>query len=426
MMALKRRAAELKKFRKDLADIADKDKQDVHLSWLFHLAPKLESKAKRAAVHVAKYDSSSSSDHAKSDSEANAPPADVFATSSSGYEEQKAAVFKTSSDEEVMRGPLSQPRGVSQPRGKAPYKERNSRYAISILGHSVCFMAAKALIGVGLSRLKRINAGDGDARKVRKPRGPEGAPLKSDSAFMSSLTFLWRTYHHVAEGLPDRFSFAKNDAHTAVIGTAGDGRPQGKVEAAGSNDADDDEVDAVAEAEHEDRIIAAAASNLTASRIPDEAAIVGPGTFKGPMRYLPPCKRIHLWWEYAALQAKEGSTTASYSTFRRAFNSLNKAGVLRIRKIGSHAVCTMCQGFKSELRRATISIAQREQTMELYAQHLVDQWSDRQVYDHMQDLSRTCMHMVRNGNNFGATLLSSSVLTVIVDGMDQAKFRIPR
>jgi hypothetical protein len=64
--------------------------------------------------------------------------------------------------------------------------------------------------------------------------------------------------------------------------------------------------------------------------------------------------------------------------------------------------------------------------MELYAQHLVDQWSDRQVYDHMQDLSRTCMRMVRNGNNFGATLLSSPVLTVIVDGMDQAKFRVPR
>jgi hypothetical protein len=190
MMALKRRAAELKKFRKDLADIADKDKQDVHLSWLFHLAPKLESKAKRATAHVAKYDTSSSSDHAKSDSEANAPPADVYATSSSGYEEPKAAVFKTSSDEEVMPGPLSQPRGVNQPRGKAPHKERNSTYAIIILGHSVCFMAAKALIGVGLSRLKRINAGDGDARKVRKPRGPEGAPLKSDSAFMSSLTFL--------------------------------------------------------------------------------------------------------------------------------------------------------------------------------------------------------------------------------------------
>jgi hypothetical protein len=36
------------------------------------------------------------------------------------------------------------------------------------------------------------------------------------------------------------------------------------------------------------------------------------------------------------------------------------------------------------------------------------------------------MRLLREGNNFAASLLSSSVLTVIVDGMDQAKFRVPR
>ena len=44
----------------------------------------------------------------------------------------------------------------------------------------------------------------------------------------------------------------------------------------------------------------------------------------------------------------------------------------------------------------------------------------------MQDLARSCVSAMREGYKWQASSLSTSVLTVIADGTDQAKFRVPR
>jgi hypothetical protein len=55
-----------------------------------------------------------------------------------------------------------------------------------------------------------------------------------------------------------------------------------------------------------------------------------------------------------------------------------------------------------------------------YLQHLIDQWSDRQIYWHARSLSQ------RIAQNAVVSSLTQSMLCVMADGMDQGKFRIPR
>ena len=100
--------------------------------------------------------------------------------------------------------------------------------------------------------------------------------------------------------------------------------------------------------------------------------------------------------------------------------------MLRIRKTGCHAKCTECELYKRDLRSGALSLSARAQTMDRYTAHIVQQWLDRQVYENMQDLSRSCFSALRQGYMWQASALASSVLSVIEDGMDQAKFRVPR
>ena len=191
--------------------------------------------------------------------------------------------------------------------------------------------------------------------------------------------------------------------------------------------ADDSEEEDVADAkEREERCILAASAAVSMRGGPEAAAVLGPGTFAGPMRYLPPGKVIHTWWEYRALQSHNGKEVSSYNTFRKVFNLLKKCHVMKFRTRGQHAVCCICTAFKKELRQGRMTPTARAQTLERYSKHLVSQWMDRQVYDHMQDMSMTCSHALSEGQRWASTMLSRSVLCISVDGMDQAKFRVPR
>jgi hypothetical protein len=69
---------------------------------------------------------------------------------------------------------------------------RNIRYAIYVLGTPVCMKAAMCIIGIGSPRLNRVRRGEVDGRCLLTVRGPDGMPLKADSALSSCLTFLWR------------------------------------------------------------------------------------------------------------------------------------------------------------------------------------------------------------------------------------------
>lgn len=75
-----------------------------------------------------------------------------------------------------------------------------------------------------------------------------------------------------------------------------------------------------------------------------------------------------------------------------------------------HAVCGVCIKHKLLLRSLAHDTASRVKQRQLYDRHLSNQYLDRRVYWHHRALSR----------------LGTNVITIIIDGMDQAKFMWPR
>ena len=216
----------------------------------------------------------------------------------------------------------------------------------------------------------------------------------------------------------------------------------------------------------------------------------GPGTFRGQRRYVPSEPLTQYWHQFRSLSGVMGWTDVSLSTFSRCADFLfKKQKVLGFRGPGEHAKCTACEGYKLELREA-ISCQVRKSIFEVYTRHLLDQWLDRQRYAFRSLSDRNCVeticdHLVQfinipvgvpcvwdrlrlrkahwqarsfsiqTANSFvahsptpGARNLASScqpspgwhfepssagpcgtlrsLLTIAADGMDQAKYRVPR
>ena len=64
--------------------------------------------------------------------------------------------------------------------------------------------------------------------------------------------------------------------------------------------------------------------------------------------------------------------------------------------------------------------------IEVFTQHNLDQWLDRQVWWHQVELGLQLSSMLKQGYMLSAVARSVSQLSLIVDGIDQAKFRLPR
>ena len=153
--------------------------------------------------------------------------------------------------------------------------------------------------------------------------------------------------------------------------------------------------------------------------------MVGPGMLGGPLRFLPPGRKVHLYWEFCAWCTSQGlGAAASFHTFLRAFSKCRDK--LRIRKAGTHAVCDTCASLKRAIRVTSKSPKARQHSMEAYTKHILDQWLDRQVYWNAMELSLQCREMLRAGHTLSVMARSISQLCLIVDGADQAKFRVPR
>jgi len=148
---------------------------------------------------------------------------------------------------------------------------------------------------------------------------------------------------------------------------------------------------------------------------------------KGERRFLQHQKPIDLYWEYSTVASQEGDEPASLSTFMKVFKKVF-AGHLKFRGAGGsqHAGCDVCLGLKMDYKRST-SLPEQANLMDAYIRHIHSQWRDRQVFWSFCKLSR---NYFIQGQQFGFKLvhgsLSTSVATCIEDGMDQAKFRLPR
>jgi hypothetical protein len=226
--------------------------------------------------------------------------------------------------------------------------------------------------------------------------------------------------------MPDRFNFERGEIGGIKIGVA---RPRHRPTGPGPPalqagvDVDEDEPDSVELQDSMERGIRAAALYAQSSVLPPDAAAVGPGLCAGPLRFLPPGKRVHLYWEFGAWCQATGHQPASLATFLRVLREA--VPNLRIRKAGTHATCDACMRLKAAIREARHP-ERRQAAIETYTKHLLLQWMDRQVYWNMVSLSVAVRQALSLGQRFGDLARSSSQVCLIVDGIDQAKFRIPR
>lgn len=263
------------------------------------------------------------------------------------------------------------------------------------------------------------------------------------------LAFLWSLYHSSAEGMPDKMKFAARDGKSQA-------RPKPKPESHEESSelaflvafVLQEVLDDVAESstkrvlnqrrmtavegsitaadaeEEEERAIASAAFALVATA-PTESTLAGPGTFLGPIRYMGPGNTMELWWEYSAVTRSRGMQTASQRTFYRIFSSVF-ATHLKFRGKTEHATCDQCAAYKDRLRNGRLASRTRQAVLAQYLQHLASNDLDRQVSQNTTELSMRCADMLRSGNWLATTSLSLSVAHLDVDGVDQAKFRVPR
>ena len=280
---------------------------------------------------------------------------------------------------------------------------------------SICRKAAEFLIGVGSPRVQRVLSGraDGRLKGMRLPNS--GVPCTSSPRAVC-LRFLWRKYHFDAEGLPDRFSLQWHDAETLTIGPN-----QTLVPARSASSAQDFDADRVQE--EEARAIAGLALYISSAHEPNSMISLGPGAHGGPVRYIGVVKPIHLYLELEAWCAVQNIPKPSFNTLLRA---LDQCKCIRFRKTaGQHPNCDKCMEFKLRLR-APQHPNQRAHVLEEYCQHIFLQWCDRGMDANCTELSRTCRRML----DMGALLISmarhASFWLIRVDGVDQAKFRVPR
>lgn len=312
-------------------------------------------------------------------------------------------------------------------------RTRKAARAVELFGHQVCFAAALAFTGVGRDRLYRIKDGLMDGRRDgTRGLGPLGSNPRATTT-SSVLRFLWRLYHSVAEGMPDRFTFERRDIVTPILEPSGARRIRSrtartasvKVKACNSESEGDesDAVDPEAQLRKQECAIASSILYAESRHHAPEAIQVGPGMLPGPLRFLPPGKRVELFWEYAAWCQSQGMPQGSLNTFLRVLRSVKDK--LRIRKAGSHATCTVCAELKRDIRAAK-SPTCRQKCLQAYTSHIMAQWLDRQVYYHAMDLSLSLREALHAGQLLMNMALSISQMCVIVDGIDQAKFRLPR
>ena len=150
----------------------------------------------------------------------------------------------------------------------------------------------------------------------------------------------------------------------------------------------------------------------------------GPGTFEGPRRYLEWQKPVDLFIQYQQFCESNGEPSAAFSTFRRMMKKLFKTH-LRFRDKGSFGQCDVCHKLRQRISKATTK-ALKTLATEQYSKHLLAQWSDRVFYWNLRSISK--LYFVQS-LHFSRTLtsdLTTSIVCLIQDGMDQAKLRVPR
>ena len=99
-----------------------------------------------------------------------------------------------------------------------------------------------------------------------------------------------------------------------------------------------------------------------------------------------------------------------YGTFLRVYQRRWK-DILGFRQKSLFTTCEICSILKSQLGDKALSLEQKLGTLQQYRTHLHDQYADRTVLWKLQSESAD---------------ISTDVLLISTDGLDQSKFGLPR
>lgn len=116
------------------------------------------------------------------------------------------------------------------------------------------------------------------------------------------------------------------------------------------------------------------------------------------------------FWPSFFKQPAPTFTKPRYTTFNKVYQ-LRWKDVLRFRDRSMFSQCEICQLLKQDLANKALSFEQKLGAVQMYRAHLHDQFCDRSVCWQIQAESADP---------------STDVLCICTDGLDQAKFALPR
>jgi len=174
-----------------------------------------------------------------------------------------------------------------------------------------------------------------------------------------------------------------------------------------------------------ERAVAASVLEIEAYGRNVESYFRGPGFFRGQRRFVPNGSPMSLYWEYVAFAQGRSESPASFTTFLRVFRRIWKDKLI-FRTSSQHAQCDTCSGLKKDIKSAR-SDSERHGFLQRYVGHVRNQWQDRMIYWSLCILSTTwATQALAQGARLQWGSVAASCIALIIDGIDQAKFRIPR
>lgn len=135
------------------------------------------------------------------------------------------------------------------------------------------------------------------------------------------------------------------------------------------------------------------------------------------VRWMPPGTTLSEMWDLGTTFLPDKKV--AYGTFVKCYH-MSWEKKLKIRTVGQHSKCNACEKFK-EYRRKVSSKSDSDRIATEYSCHLSDVMKDRQLDERMCTRAR-----ITAGTLTGSVTPSESLLSIVIDAMDGAKFRCPR
>ena len=306
------------------------------------------------------------------------------------------AMLLESDDDNVQEEP--------EPSKRRKYTARQTT-PFSFLGRTVCARAHQQLYGISSRVLQNLRENlPGYTMHEKRLQEPKHSVLKvslkrnsENMQWPHVVTFFWILYISAAEVLPTRLVMP--NWQTEIV----EGDP-----------------------DFSERFTCGFLRDVEKHFELSHPGQIGPATFQGPRRYLEHAKPIDLYMQYTAYADAERIKPASRATFMRVFRRVFSTH-LKFRDKAEFGQCEICYRYKQKIKKSATR-SERLTWTRSYSNHLFAQWRDRQFYWRMRELSRQffSQQLAFGISKIHSLELSSSVLTTIMDGMDQSKLRVPK